>query len=307
MKASTEQDYQARIVRTLVHIQEHLDDSLELEDVAAVAVFSRFHFYRIFRGLVGETLKEHIRRLRLERAARSLKRLDEPVNQIALQAGFDTHESFTRAFGDMFGISPSAYRTAHKPSPETASGIHFGDVSSYHAPDYGDVSSVEVRELTPMRLVFLRHVGPYNQVGATWSRLIAWVATHGLWGPTIKLIGIVHDDPDITPQGKIRYDAAVRVTGDVQPEGEFGVMDFAGRTYGVVTHKGSYDGLGKTYHRIYGGWLPKSEYQLRDEPAFEHYLNSPQDTALENLLTIIHVPVAHNKLHFQKTRFDRTG
>ena len=65
MKPSTEQDYRERIVRTLVYIQQHLDDDLELEQVAGVAAFSSFHFHRIFRGLVGETLKEHIRRLRL--------------------------------------------------------------------------------------------------------------------------------------------------------------------------------------------------------------------------------------------------
>jgi AraC-like DNA-binding protein len=57
MKASTEQDYRERIVRTLVYIQQRLDDELELEQVAGVAAFSSFHFHRIFRGLVGETLK----------------------------------------------------------------------------------------------------------------------------------------------------------------------------------------------------------------------------------------------------------
>ncbi len=291
MKLSTEQDYYERIMRTLVFIQQHLDDELELEQTAGVAAFSRFHFHRIFRGLVGETLKEHVRRLRLERAAGSLKRLDVPITQIAFDAGFETHESFTRAFGAMFGISPSAYRTAHKPAPESVSGTHMNDVSGYHPPDYGEPPAVEIRELTPMRVVFLRHVGPYNQVGATWGRLMSWAGPRGLLGPGMKMIGIVHDDPDVTPPDKVRYDAAVVVTRPVQAEGEFGVMELPGGKYAVVTHKGPYDGLGKTYQQIYGGWLPKSGCQLRDSPAFEEYLNSPQNTRPEDLLTAIHVPI----------------
>ncbi len=292
MKPSTGQDYYERIVRTLVYIQQHLDDELELEQVAAVAAFSRYHFHRIFRGLVGETLKEHVRRLRLERAAGNLKRLDVPITQIALEAGFETHESFTRAFGAMFGVSPSAYRTAHKPAPESASGTHMDDVSGYHPPDYGDPPPVEVRELAPMRVVFLRHVGPYSEVGATWGRLMSWAGPRGLLGPGMKTIGIVHDDPDVTPPDKMRYDAAVVVTRPVQPEGEFGVMELPGGKYAAITHRGPYDGLGKTYQQVYGGWLPKSGYHLRDSPAFEQYLNAPQNTRPEDLMTVIHVPIA---------------
>jgi AraC-like DNA-binding protein len=59
MKAATAQDYHERIVRTLVYIQQHLDDALDLDQVASVAAFSSFHFHRIFRGLVGETLKDY--------------------------------------------------------------------------------------------------------------------------------------------------------------------------------------------------------------------------------------------------------
>jgi AraC family transcriptional regulator len=290
MKPATEQDYHQRIVRTLVYIQEHLDEPLDLEQAAGVAAFSSFHFHRIFRGLVGETPKEYIRRLRLERAAGSLKRLDVPILEIALAAGFETHESFTRGFGDMFGISPSAYRSAHKPLPESESGTHLGDVSGYHPPAY-DPPPVEVKELPPMRLVFLRHVGTYAQVGATWGRLMAWAGMRGLLGPGMKLIGIVHDDPDVTPEDKLRYDAAVVVTRPVQPEGEFGVMEIPGGRYAVVTHKGPYETMGKTYQRIYGGWLPKSGYALRDVPAFEQYMNSPQNTRPGDLVTLIHVPL----------------
>jgi AraC family transcriptional regulator len=288
VKPATEQDYHERIVRTLVYIQEHLDDALKLEQVASVAAFSEFHFHRIFRSLVGETIKQYVRRLRLERAARDLKRLDDPVTQIALQSRFETHESFTRAFVDMFGLSPSAYRTTHKHVPDADS----GDVPGYRPPVYEDVPPVEVKELPPMRLVFLRHVGPYSQVGATWGRLMTWAGVRGLLGPNMKLLGIVYDDPDVTPPDKVRYEAAVTVSSQVQPEGEFGVMEFAGGRYVVVEHKGLYEELGKTYQRIYGGWLPKSGYQLRDVPAFEQYLNSPRNTKPEDLATLIHVPLS---------------
>ena len=173
-------------------------------------------------------MKEHVRRLRLERAARSLKQTGEPVTQIALAAGFETHESFTRAFGAMFDVSPSNYRAAHKPAPESESGTHLDDVAGYHPPDYGQIPPVEVKVLPPMRVVFRRHVGPYNEVGATWGRLMAWAGMRGLLGPGMKMIGIVHDDPDVTPADKVRYDAALAVNRPVEPEGEFGVTEFPG-------------------------------------------------------------------------------
>jgi AraC family transcriptional regulator len=281
MKACTGQDYRERIVRTLVHIQEHLDQELDLDEAAAVAAFSRFHFHRIFRGLVGETFREHVRRLRLERAARDLKVLDVPVVQIALAAGFETHEAFTRAFGDMFKVTPSAFRA----------GAHADAGCGYCAPQYGEPPVVEVKELAPMRFVFLRHVGPYNQVGGTWGRLMSWAGRHGLLGPGMKLLGLVHDDPDVTPPDKVRYDAAVTVSRPVQPEGEFGVMEIPGGSYAVYTHKGPYEGLGKAYQRIYGGWLPQSGRALRDSPPFEEYVNSPMDTRPEELVTVLHVPL----------------
>jgi AraC family transcriptional regulator len=291
MKPSTEQDYYERIVRTLVYIQRHLDEELELENLASIAAFSRFHFHRVFRGLVGESLKEHIRRLRLERAAQALKHHDGPIADIALSAGFETHESFTRAFGTMFGVSPSGYRAAHQAAPESASGSHLDDVSGYHPPDYGEPLPVEVKELPSIKILFLRHVGPYSQVGAAWGRLMSWAGMRGLLGPQMRMIGIVHDDPDVTPADKVRYDAAVVVTRPVEPEGEFGVTEIPGGKYAVFTHRGSYETLGATYQRFFGGWLPKSGRELRDAEAFEEYLNSPMNTKPEDLLTRIHVPL----------------
>ncbi len=257
-------------MRTLVHIRKrHLDNELALEDLASIAAFSRFHFHRIFRSLVGESVKEHVRRLRLERAAQALKRSDSPITDIALAAGFETHESFTRAFAAMFRVSPSGYRAAHQPVPESASGSHFDDVAGYRPPDYGEPLPVEVKGLPPVKILFLRHVGPYSQVGATWGRLMSWAGMRGLPGPQMRMLGIVHDDPDVTPGAKIRYDAAVAVTRPIEPEGEFGATEIPGGKYAVCTHLGPYETLSQTYQRFFGGWLLKSGRELRDAEAFE--------------------------------------
>jgi AraC family transcriptional regulator len=83
MRKATLQDYKRRILRVLVHIQGHLDDALELEQLAAQACFSPCHFHRVFTGMVGESIKGHVRRLRLERAANRLKLSRAPVTEIA--------------------------------------------------------------------------------------------------------------------------------------------------------------------------------------------------------------------------------
>jgi len=292
MKPVTEADYRERIVRTLLHIQAHLDEPLELEELARVACFSPYHFHRIFRGLVGEPVQEHVRRLRLERAASCLKLHDQTVTDLAFGAGYESHEAFTRAFHTMFGMSPAQFRAAHRDAPESASGVHYNDASGYHPPDYGAPPPVEIKALAPQRVVFLRHTGPYDQVGATWGRLSAWAGLRGLFGPATRMIGICNDDPCITPPEKLRYDAAITVNRPVQPEGDIGVTEIAGGEYATLLHKGPYENLGRSYGLLLGAWLPKSGRELRDAPCFETYLNSPQGTPPEELLTLIHAPLA---------------
>ena len=71
---------------------------MSLPELADVASFSPFHFHRIFRALTGEGVAERVRRLRLERAAARLRSTSRSILEIALEAGYQAHESFTRAF-----------------------------------------------------------------------------------------------------------------------------------------------------------------------------------------------------------------
>ncbi len=297
MRTLTLQDYKRRLLRVLVHIQQHLDEALELHELAGLACFSPYHFHRIFKGMVGEPVKEHIRRLRLERAASQLKLGSAPVTRIAFDAGYESHEGFTRSFRAAFGVSPSQFRSCSKIKITTPvpSGLHYRngnavrDFTTTRSQGKGMKVKIEYRE--PARVAFMRHVGPYDKVGATWDKLLPLLGKEGLLGGDSLFIGICHDDPEVTPPDKIRYDACVSVDESFLPAGEIGVQVIPGGEYAVTTHFGPYQKLGDTYTKLLGRWLPRSGRELRATPCFEVYLNDPQSTEPEDLLTDIYAPL----------------
>jgi len=151
--------------------------------------------------------------------------------------------------------------------------------------------NVTLKTIPHRRVAFMRHTGPYAEVGATWDKLLAALGPEGWIGSDTVFIGICHDDPEVTPPEKIRYDACVTVDDRFVPAGAVGVQTVAGGDYAVTTHFGPYARLGETYAQVLGQWLPRSGRTLRSTPCFEIYLNSPENTEPAELLTDIHVPL----------------
>lgn len=297
MSLETQKIYQQRMLEVLVHIQQHLDEALSLEDLASVAHFSPFHFHRVFRGMVGESVKAHVRRLRLERAAHRLKFTDQAVTAIAFEAGYEAHEAFTRAFRAMFEDSPSGFRESHRDSlyAKVMSRVHYVEDASLaqfepEAPR-GEPMQVSVEQVEPMQVVFMRHMGPYNQVGAVWQRLYGWAFPRGIVGPKTVAVGVAYDDPDVTPPKRIRCDVCLVIDEPLEPEGEVAVQQVGGGDYAVFRHVGPYDQLGDSYARLCGSWLPGSGKELRSAPALEFYRNSPMTTVADSLITDIFLPL----------------
>lgn len=150
---------------------------------------------------------------------------------------------------------------------------------------------VEIKRIKPLRVAFMRHVGPYKQVGATWDKLLPILGIEGLLGGNPMFIGICHDDPEVTVPARLRYDACVTVDQEFQGEGDIGIQVIAGGDYAVTTHQGSYERLGDSYAALLGQWLPRSGRELGNAPCFEVYLNSPENTAPEDLLTDLYAPL----------------
>ncbi len=297
-KDETLRFHKGQLLRVLAYIREHLDGPIELEAMASLACLSPFHFHRVFRGMTGEALMAHVRRLRLERAARQLRASSRPVIDVALEAGFDSHEAFTRAFKAAYVFSPTAFRRRSGPSPSlyAPSGVHYRPgvpLTDFRTQNKGLGSmKVKIVHLPPIRVAFLRHVGPYNECGLTWDRLCTWLGKEGLLGMGVRFIGVGYDDPECTPPEKVRYDACVEVGADFEPADGIGVQYIEGGDYACATHVGPYEQLSDVYTVLMGQWIPNQQRSLRNVPCFEIYLNTPENTAPEDLVTDVHVPLA---------------
>jgi len=98
------------ISRIIDYIDLHLDDKLDLDLLASEAGYSKYHLHRMFTCVVGFTVHEYVRRRRLTEAARLLVFTNQPIMDITLSAGYQTQQSFTMAFRNLFGHSPGEVR-----------------------------------------------------------------------------------------------------------------------------------------------------------------------------------------------------
>lgn len=285
-RPGTLRDYQERIQRVLSHMQQHVDEPLSLDGLARVACFSTYHFHRLFTAFVGETPGLYQRRLRIERAAYHLRHTRDAVTTIALEAGYETPSAFTRAFRQLFRRSPVGYRRMRTTGPVAESEPQAGPPTRRRKMEH------RIEERKEQKVVFVRRVGPYAKAaGEAWAAVCGFAFPHGLVGRDTEFIGVSYDDPDITSEDKLRYDACLTLHQDVKPEGEVGVQTLAGGRYAIFTLQGSYRGLHDLYRAIFGQWLPTSGEILRDLPCFEKYLNSPDRTPEKDLRTEIHIPI----------------
>jgi len=304
VRDETRSFYEAAVHRALERVVTGLDDALDLDALARAAALSPLHFHRIFRGMVGETPLELHRRLRLERAASRLATSDASVTEIAFHAGYETHESFTRAFRARYGTSPRELREATRAAASgcarppslrlsAPSGIHFATLTEARVPSLlGAPMNVDVVTLPAVRLATVPHRGPYPAIAQAFQRLGAVAGPAGLFGPGARMIALYHDDPETTPVAELHSEAALSVAESATiPDGLTEVLIPAGR-WARTTHLGPYTTLGDAWARLMGEWLPKSGHRIGSAPAYEEYLNDPSTTAPADLRTDLYVSLA---------------
>ncbi len=274
-------NYKRHLQKVIEYIGKHLDEKLTLDQLSDVACFSKYHFHRLFTAYTGLSLQQYIRWLRLKRAAHQLiVYKDKPIIAIAINAGFESHEAFTRAFKQSCGVSPSVFRSQMS--------WQSWEKPPYCLPKQGDMKmNVVVKEMKARRLAVLEHRGDPKNVGDSVNKLINWAKAQpfDLKPKPGEAFGFAYDDPKTTPGEEFRFDLAITVPEQTKLGGEIMEKRLPAGRYAVTVHKGSRDNISDSVYGLYRDWLPKSGEELGDLPCIFRYYNFDHQVAETELVT----------------------
>ena len=283
IKTSTREEYLKRVNVVVDYINNHLDEELDLQKLAEMSNLSTYHFHRIMKAFLGETLGAYIIRVRLETAVRLLRYTDLPVEQIAYSVGYEMPSSLSKSFKQFYDITPLEYRNNK----------NFVIMKPVQLNPDLNLKSPKVIDIETKKAIYIRLTGAYSELDfcGAWGKLWAYVKENKLFSAGIEHISIYHDDPKVTTSEKLRTDVCLVLPKPAEPKGEIGVKEIAGGKYAVFLYQGPYTNLGIVYDTIFAQWLPDSGYELRNAPLYEKYINDPSRTEEAKLKTEIYIPL----------------
>lgn len=287
MNVKKAESYGKRFDRILEYIDRHLDEKLSLEHLCRLANFSRYHFQRQFSEYVGLSVNRYIQLMRLRRASYQLAFNEErSIIDIALEAGFENPESFSRAFKKWLGQTPSQFRLEPAWQPWNEQ-MRLPERQGSLAMD------VKIIDFEETMVAVYEHRGAPALIFESVREFIDWRKTSGL-SPiaTSRTFGVVYDDPETTKPDAFRFDVCGEVDATVpqNPQGVITKRIPAGRC-ATVRHFGSPDRIAESAYYLYRNWLPESDEELRDFPMFFHYVKKVPDVSEHEQITDVYLPL----------------
>ena len=292
-------DYVARVNRAVDYVTAHLDQPLRLEEVARAACFSPYHFHRIFRALMGETLASFVKRVRLERAVYLLShRGGARLTDVALACGFASSSDFSRSFRAQYGVAPTrfdleSFRLSRREAMEATLTPPEERHRLERLPpgENPDGFAVVLRSLPARRVAYIRVLRPYegDHVPQAAARLLAWAEARGLADG--QWLGYQWEDPEIVPLEKCRYDVGVEVPSGTCGDGEVSITDFAPFQVAEIDIAGSIELELRALDWLFRTWLPTSGYAPAHQPMFEAFNGRPFAHGMQHFEIRIQLPI----------------
>jgi AraC family transcriptional regulator len=252
--------------KALWYIEGHLARELTLDEIAAIGGVSRFHMVRSFAAATGSSVMRYVRARRLTEAARALASGAPDILALALEADYGSHEAFTRAFRDHFGVTPEAVRGAKR------------------------LDHLRLQEPIVMDSTALDHLKPPRfetskplLVAGVGERINAENGGAGIPNQWSRFHQAVQNIPDRVGKvaygvccngddaGNFEYIAGVQVTDFSDLPREFSRVRIPEQKYAVFTHAEHISTIRRTINTIWNHWLPISGMKAAEAPNFERY------------------------------------
>lgn len=275
-------EYTRRIDRVIDYLRANLDRPVKLNELARVACFSEFHFHRIFGAVTGETVNQFTSRLRLEKAARRLRYSGDRLTDIALDCGFSSSATFSRAFRAGYETSPSAYRkTGDIKKRKIRKAIHTGQeyVLPMTLAEKKAAFPVRFVTLPERRIAYLRVINAFemDRVIDAFGKMIAWAKARAIFSRG-TLFGMTVDDPDVTPKHLYRYEVCFSSAAPFDCAEEMSKLTLPAMRYAAIKVSGDIRRIATAWDYLIRDWLIQSSYEPEHAPALEIFHDKERAT-----------------------------
>ncbi|HWS28516.1 MAG TPA: GyrI-like domain-containing protein [Clostridia bacterium] len=269
-----------RMNRVMEYLEGHLTEEIDPNAISRIMACPYSVFQRSFAPVTGIQLSEYIRRRRLSCAAYELQNMEQRVLDIAVKYGYDSADAFAAAFKRMHGITPQEAKKADAKLKFFARLNFTLMITGVNEMDY------RVLDKKAFNVLGIRRTTP--QGGGTWAIVKADKTAEKMGGIGMHMcdLGLCFGfDAD----GNNDYMCGVEYGGEAV-EG-FDMYRYPDTAWLVFTAKGTISGgvLGQTWKRIYGEFMPQSEYKQLDLPTIEQYVE--WDEAADRCHVDIFIPV----------------
>ncbi|MBN3752740.1 AraC family transcriptional regulator [Paraburkholderia sp. Tr-20389] len=251
--------------RALWFIESHFHRELSLDDIASCSCVSRFHLSRAFETATGYAVMRYVRARRLTEAARSLARGAPDILAVAVDAGYGSHEAFTRAFREQFGLTPEALRAqGHLDNIALVEPIKMDEslLAQLEPPRFVDGKPLLVAGSSERY-----HCKSSSGIPAQWQRF------NSIFGNVPGQLGnvaygVCYNADD---SGNFDYLCGVEVADFSGLPDESSRVRIGAQRYAVFTHHEHISTIRRTWNTIWNKWLPESGHTPADAPNFERY------------------------------------
>ncbi|GAB6414757.1 AraC family transcriptional regulator [Bacillus luti] len=275
------------------YIEDNLTNEIDFKEVAKIAYCSEYHFKRMFSFLAGISLSEYIRCRRLTLAAFELKNSDAKVIDVAIKYGYNSPDSFSRAFQNLHGITPSEARNS------SHSLKSYSPMTFQLSIQGGNEMNYRIEEKEPFRIIGITKRVPIVFNGVNEEIASMWKSLNPESIQTLKSLsnmepnGIISASTNFSEgrmeeKGELDHYIGVASAKDC-PE-QFAQLEVAASTWAIFEAVGPFpDALQNVWGRIYSEWFPSSNYELAEGP--EILWNESKDVSSPNFRSEIWVPV----------------